>query len=234
MIPGKNILVIYSSKDTPGMNDADGAFIPQAIAFARVHGVPPSNMHGIPCPDLSNAKRFDRVLSALHNSQGLRQVAMFCHGWSSGLQFGLNKLNIPQLVQGLSAACVPEVKLTLYACSTASTNKNTRNIKMPGTDNGYADKLRDKMLEKGFKGGWVDAHLQKGHTTENPFMIRFYTEPRFENDWDLPGGEWLVSPKSALWPKWKKAVQDDTSPFRFKFGQMTEAEIYAYLATLPS
>ena len=230
MIPGKNILVIYSSKDTPGMNDADGAFIPQAQAFSKFYGVPKLNMHGIPCPDLTNVQRFDRVLKALHENQGIKQIAMFCHGWSTGLQFGLNKPNIPRLIQWLSAACVPEVKLTLYACSTASTNKDSRNIRMPGTNNGYADKLRDKMIEVGFRGGWVDAHLQKGHTTENPFIMRFYVQPRWEKDYDMPGGEWLVSPQSQLWPAWKRAIQDDNGPFKYEFGQMTQAEIYARLS----
>lgn len=225
-IPGNNILVFYSSENTQGKSDATGAFIPESEAFADLHGVPSVNRLGIPCVSLSNRKRLEEVCVFIRNKQGIKWIAMFCHGYSSGLQFGLNKLNIPLLVSYLSNACALDLKMTLYACSTASESKKTRNINMPGSNNGYADKLRDALLAKNFKGGWIDAHLLPGHTTENPFLMRFYTEPRFEGDIDLPGGDWIISPKSPLWPKWKQYIQNTKGTGRFEFSNMSTMEIY--------
>ena len=228
-LKGKDILVIYNSKNEKGKRDATGALIPEATKFAKLHKVPAENMLAIPCPGMPKRKRLEEVCMFLRNKTGVKWVAMFCHGYSSGLQFGLNKKNIPTFVQYLNMSCTKDVKMTLYACSTASTIKQTRNISMPGTDNGYADKLRDAMLAAGMRGGWIDAHLTPGHTTRNPFVLRFYTQPTFEGSWDVPGGEWLVSPKSVLWRPWKKAVQNMKDVFRFQFSNMTEEEIYKSL-----
>jgi len=224
-----NILVIYSSKNVKGKKDATGAFIPEAKAFAKLHGVPESNMLGIPCPGMPAKKRYKQLTDFLKTKKNIAWIAMFGHGYSSGMQFGLKKGNLPQFVSVLKKSCTKKVKLSLYACSTASTSKHTRQRNAPGTDNGYADQLRDHMLAHGFKGGWIDAHLTPGHTTHNPFIMRFYVEPPFEGGWDVKGGEWLVSPKSKLWKPWKKAVQNRKSMFRFQFSLMTEPEVYDYL-----
>lgn len=229
-IEGKKILVMYDSKNEKGKKDATGAFVPEAKKFAEYHEIPKENMLAIPCPGMPKQRRLEEVCMFLRAQQNIKWIAMFCHGWSSGLQFGLNKKNIPVFVKYLDGACNRDLKMTLYACSTASTSKKSRKISMPGTDNGYADQLRDALLLQGFKKGWIDAHLTPGHTTRNPFVLRFYTEPRFEKDWDLPGGEWLVSPKSKLWKPWKRAVQNMKTSFRLIFSELSEAEIYEYLA----
>jgi hypothetical protein len=228
-VKGKNILVLYSSKNVEGKRDATGAFIPEAMTFAKHHEVPEDNMLGIECPGVPAKRRFSEVCMHLRNKTNIKWIAMFCHGYSSGMQFGMSKKNIPILVKYMEMSCRKNLKLSLYACSTASTNKNTRKLSMPGTDNGYADKLRDGMLKAGFKGGWIDAHLTPGHTTQNPFVLRFYTEPSFEKDWDMPGGEWLVSPKSKLWRKWKRCMQNRKSMFRFRFTEYTEEQLYEFL-----
>ena len=223
---GKKILVLYSSTNVKGKKDATGAFIPEARAFAKCHGVPGENMLGIACPGVSNKKRFEEVCVFLRNKTGIKYIALFCHGYSGGMQFGMTKKNIPLFVRYLKMSCVKSLRMTLYACSTASTGKQTRKISMPGTHNGYADKVRDRMLATGFKGGWIDAHLTPGHTTRNPFVMRFYVEQPFEGGWDVPGGEWLVSPKSKLWRAWKKSVQNMKTSYRFEFPFMDESDIY--------
>lgn len=229
---GKNILVMYSNTNVKGKRDATGAFIPEAKRFAAHHEVPDENMIGIRCPGVPSKKRFEEVCMELRNRSEIQWIALFCHGYSNGMQFGMSKKNIPQLVQYMKMSCSDDVRMTLYACSTASTSKKTRQRSAPGTDNGYADKLRDEMLRCGFRGGWIDAHLTPGHTTENPFVMRFYSEPRFENDWDLPGGEWLVSPKSSIWKQWKRCVQHEKSMFRYRFTMYTEYQLYEFLAAL--
>lgn len=228
---GKNILVIYSSINVT-RRDATGAFIPEARAFAKCHEVPEENVVGIDCKNFKAPQRFTELCMALRDRRGIQLVALFCHGWSSGMQFGMNKTNIPMLVQYMKLSCMKDVKLILYACSTASTSKKTRSASAPGTDNGYADKLRDEMLKVGFRGGWIDAHLTPGHTTQNPFLVRLYVEPPFEGGWDVKGGEWLVSPKSAIWPRWKSCVQNRKSNFRFRFPLYTEDEIHEFLRSM--
>lgn len=227
----KNILAFYSSTNVT-RKDATGAFIPEARAFAKHLEVPDENVIGIDCKNQKAPKRFEELCVALRDHRNISLVAFFCHGWSSGMQFGMNKKNLPVLVQYLKMNCVKDVHLVLYACSTASTNKKTRSSSAPGTNNGYADSLRDEMLRQGFRGGWIDAHLTPGHTTENPFVVRFFTEPIFETDWDVPGGEWLVSPKSPLWPQWRKHIQDRKTDFRFHFPLCTELKIYRFLEIL--
>lgn len=231
---GKHILVLYSNKNVKGRKDGR-YFTKLAREFAKHHEVPSENMLGIECPGVPAKSRYrkaSRFISSKRNikdTPSIKWVVMFCHGYSSGMQFGLSKKNIHGFVSHLKFSCTKNLKMTLYACSTASTSKKTRKISMPGTDNGYADKLRDEMLKQGFHGGWIDAHLTPGDTVYNPFVLRFYTEPRFENDWDMPGGEWLVSPKSQLWHKWKRSVQNQISAFRFRYTLYTEAEIYEFL-----
>lgn len=231
---GSEILVIYSSENTQGVKDATGAFIPEAKALAKLYEVPKDNMLAVPCVSLRPNQRLEAVCQFLRGHSGIRWLTFFGHGWSSGIQFGIGLKNLPVLTQYLSYACSSDLCVTLYACSTASTSRSTRNPRAPGTDNGFADKLRDNMLSVDFEGGWVDAHLNPGHTARNPFVVRFYTLPRFEKDYDLPGGEWLVSPKSSFWQEWQKEVRSVKSLFRFRFPLMTEAEIYHYLMQISS
>ena len=213
-------VVIYSSKNVKGRRDATGAFIPEAKRFAKINNVPEENMLAVPCVGMKAEKRREIVLD-FFDEIGTRRVDMiawFGHGWSHGIQFGFNKRNIEDLVKALP---ITEHKHVLYACSTASTNKNTRNIKMPGTDGGFADTLRDTMLNYDFTSGWVDGHLQPGHTTRNPYMIRFMVE-----EGNTKGGSYIIEPGSGLWSIWVKALKTD---FRFKFPFMPVKEIQKYL-----
>ena len=225
------ILAIYSSINTHCKNDASGAFIPEAQEFARRYNIASGDMLSLDCVNFPAKQRREEVCSFIRNKKDVELIGIFCHGWPTGLQIGLNKPHIELLVQYLKLCARKDVKIVLYACSTAS-NKETRKIKVPlnigpGTDRGFADSLRDSLLKNGFSGGWIDAHKTAGHTTRNPFVVRFYVEPTFEGDWDVPGGEWLVSPKSKLWKDWRELLQTD---FRFEFPVLSEREIYTRLS----
>lgn len=220
-------LVIYSSKNTHGLKDATGAFIPEAKAFAEKYNVLDEDILPVNCRDFNVTKRREEVCVFLRNKSDVELIAIFCHGWPVGLQVGFSKSNITQLVGYLKMSCVENVKIVLYACSTGS-NRASRKTRVPknigpGTDGGFADTLRDTMLHYGFHGGWVDAHKTKGHTTRNPFLLRFHVQPVFEEEWDVPGGDWLISPKSELWPDWRRLLKTD---FRFRFPVMREIDIY--------
>jgi len=220
-------LAIYSSENTHGLHDATGAFIPEAKAFAEKYSVVDDDMLALNCRHYSLMKRREEVCVFLRNKKDVGLIGFFCHGWPAGIQLGFTKQRCRLLVEYLKLCCLPDVKIVLYACSTGS-NKETRQTTVPknigpGTDGGFADVLRDTMLANGFVGGWIDAHKTKGHTTKNPFVLRFYTQPVFEDTWDVKGGEWLVSPKSELWPDWRRIMKTD---FRFEFPVLSEREIY--------
>ena len=210
----ENTIIIYSSKNVKGRKDATGAFIPEAKAFAKYHGIPEENMLGVPCPGMKADKRRAMVTDFIKNGpcREIDMIAWFGHGYSSGIQFGFTKNNVFDLLDALLFKANDDLKQVLYACSTASANKESRNIRMPGTDGGFADTLRDEMFREGFRGGWVDAHLQPGHTTKNPYILRFLcNEERVEQG----GGSYLVHPNSSDWNIWSKAIR--TTNLRFDF-----------------
>lgn len=218
-ILGEEILVIYSNSNVKGKKDATGAFIPEAKAFAKFYCVPEENMLGIPCTRVKASVRRNSIKEflSIHNGGGIRLVAWFGHGWSQGIQFGFNKRNVGKLTRWMVGCCAPDVSQVLYACSTASTSKSTRKISMPGTDGGFADTLRDAMWEYGFTGGWVDAHLQPGHTTKNPYILRFICD---EDHVIRGGGIWLVKPKTTYWATWVNAVRNTN--FRYIFPTLSK------------
>lgn len=222
-ILGEEILIIYSSENVKGKHDATGAFIPEAKAFAKHHCVPKENMLGVPCTRLKSHERRKRVLDFFtrHDREHfVRLIAWFGHGWSRGIQFGFTKSNLYELVDSLKGSCAEDLSMVLYACSTASASKSGRKVSMPATDNGFADKLRDDMYEQGFRDGWVDAHLNPGHTTKNPYLLRFICN---DGHYDRGGGVWLVKPKSAYWATWANAIRK--TKFRYIFPTMANFDL---------
>lgn len=216
----KETLIIYSSKNVKGRKDATGAFIPEAKQFAKVNNVPESNMLGVPCVGMKADKRREMVFDFIdaNSNKNVEMIAWFGHGWSTGIQFGFTNKNLDELILAMGSTNFPDyMKQVLYACSTASKSENTRNIKMPGTEGGFADLLRDQMVADLYENGWVDGHLQPGHTTKNPYVIRFETDPL-----DTVDGEYIIDPTDELWGKWVKALKTD---FRFQFPYLTEDEI---------
>jgi hypothetical protein len=227
---GKRILVIYSNENTKGyVADATGAFIPEAKKLAQLYGVPSENMLGVPCASRQKVFRRDMIETFIRQHQDISWLTLFCHGWSSGIQFGFGFKELPGLVGCLACSCSKDLRVTIYACSTGSTSERTRNVGAPGTDNGFADKFRDHLLAAKFRNGWIDAHLTPGRAAANPFVVRFYTIPQFEDQVDLPGGGWIISPQSTMWPTWKRAMLDEKGTFRFEFPLMSEAQIAAEL-----
>jgi len=222
-------LIIHGSKNHKGKRDATGAFIPEARAFAKMHEVHENNVLALDCiknRPFARRRRVSGFFAKHDRAPKTGMIAIFCHGWTSGLQIGFGKKRVPELVEMLDHCCRRDVKIVLYACSTAG-NKSKGKAIGPGTNGGFADLLRDEMLRRGFRGGWIDAHLTPGHTTRNPYVVRFLTEPIFENEFDVPGGQWLIQPKTKLWEIWKKELRKG---FRFRFPFYHDYEISGHLA----
>jgi hypothetical protein len=222
----KNDIVIYSCENTPGKHDASGAFVPEALAYAELHNcanVFPQNYVRVPAAK-SRVNFYDCLLKAYEASGPITSIAFFGHGWHSGIQAGLNIRHIPALVAMLEDICHPDVKIILYACSTAENKikdheadpKELANI----CDGGFADRLRDEMWEyDDFEGFEVYGHKTAGHTTRNPYMVRF----------DRGGTIWAMPPGSPHWHAWVKALKENKNDIRYTFPFLRIDEIHEVL-----
>lgn len=203
------VLAFCPRSNSPGKKDATGAFIPEALAFVRLHGGRVAYFDNL----LPPAQRFRSVLQELSQSAPVECVAFFCHGHKNGMQIGANLRNIPTLaaaIAGVDARIVP-----LYACDAArdlDADRSDDSLPGPGGVGGYADRLSRAL------GGdiSVDAHTTAGHTTWNPHVRRF------------PGGKWIVEPGSPLWRKWRAKLREDRD-FRLTFPFMSIKDIHARL-----
>jgi hypothetical protein len=233
-MPDKNILVIYSNTNTGKKSDATGAFIPEARAFAKVHGVPAENVVGIKCPKTNKAKRRKQVLDAIESAGQygpLDAIAFFGHGWPDGIQFGFNRAHIPELVGTMQGYCSPSVKVTLFACLAAENDVRDKQVKQLGvaTDGGFCDLLRDEMVRHGMNKGDVTGHKTAGHTRWNPYWVRFLCSAVTNPEVGATGGAWLVEPGSELWRPWVKALKDQKGGLGYRLIFMSELDIKAEL-----
>jgi hypothetical protein len=234
----KNILVAYSNTNSHGKHDASGAFAPEAKAFAKFHGVPDENVVGMKLPKVAKRRRRERTMDAIATAgkdRLLDAIALFGHGWPQGIQFGFNREHIPSLVDHLAQYCRPDLKVTLFACLAAENDVRDRNVMNlgPATDGGFADLLRDEMVRRGLDRGWVDGHKTAGHTSWNPFLVRFLCVDVDDPEVGAEGGAWLVAPRSETWKQWCAKLKDQKSGMRYRFPFMAELMVKAELMGLP-
>jgi len=227
-----NICIIYSNTNTKGKHDASGAFEPYAEKFRVLHKVPIDNCTGVKFPGVPTPKRRRVVYDAIHANgrrEKLDMLALFMHGWPSGIQAGVNKNNLPNFVDLLTQTCKPSVRIVLYACLAAENDVRDSERKRlgPATDGGFADTLRDLMSAAGLTDGWVDAHKTAGNALWNPFVVRFVCQVRPQHAYPelYRGGAWLVEPGSQYWSEWCK---HDNLDLWYPF--MTQAQIFQELA----
>lgn len=229
----KNILVFYSNTNVRGRKDATGAFIPEAEAFARLHSIPKTNVIGIKLPRVNKEQRRREVLNAIKrhgHRDKIGAIAFFGHGWPNGIQFGFDRKHIPELVVEMTRTCTPDVKVMLFACLAAENDSKIDNRKIgPGTDGGFCDRLRDEMARYGLGEGRVDGHLTAGHTSWNPYLVRFLCTDVFDHEYGATGGAYVVAPRSQLWRKWITALKNQKGGMRYRFPFMDEIDIKAEL-----
>ncbi|MDD5511065.1 MAG: hypothetical protein PHI12_09680 [Dehalococcoidales bacterium] len=226
-------LVFYSSTDTKGKRDATGAFIPEARAFARFHDIPSSYCIGVDCKGLTAPERRKVVIDEISKRELWDVIAFFGHGWPDGIQFGFTRKTVDDLAGVIAAHSSPDVCVGLFACLAAENDVRDSTVKKlgPATDGGFADMLRDSMVRHGVSYGWVDAHKTAGHTSWNPYVVRFLCEDVDDPEWGAEGGAWLVEPRSALWKKWVAALRDRSTGLRYGFLISSEFAIKQYLLT---
>lgn len=179
-------------------------FVDHHAAVAREYQIPNLAPFG---------SRLGDLLADVEDAEApLGVVAIFCHGWKSGLQCGATLANAGALGAALRERGADTI--ILYACS-AGRDADARHdddlASGPGGDGGFADQLRDAS------GVTVFAHVTDGHTTRNPHVRAFRAGERV-------GGEWVVDPASPEWRAWRLALRADPS-LRFEFPFMTGAQI---------
>jgi len=218
-----NILVLHASVNSHG-HDATGAFIPEGINFNKHRTSKGDTVQLIPYDNsLAPGKRLEPFLKLIENANPFDAFVYLGHGLRNGLpSVGMTQANRKKFTDLLikKAKNKKSLYVTLYACSSAETTTG-----QVGGEGGFADKIRDDLVDAGFTQGWVDAHSVAGHATQNSMLRRFY----LSKEQAASGGTWLVAPGSPEFAQWRKKLnskwKDD--PFRFDFPYMTAAEVLA-------
>jgi hypothetical protein len=194
--------------------DVTGAFLPEAREFRAKHG---GTIHRFDNRKPSTHRRVDVLDGLIYGPTvtPFRSVSFFCHGLARSLQAGFDLDSVGLLAKAIRNVSVADVVVILYACSTASGLSR----QSPGGDGGFADTLRDRLVEAGARHCRVVAHSTAGHATRNP-NVRFFDGPG-----DV-GGISPVDPGDDLWRRWTHALKTD---FRFDFPFMSIDAIRAYL-----
>jgi hypothetical protein len=222
-------IAIAPAHNTPGINartggpwrDASGAFIPEAAAFARRHGLPPIVLFDNTQPYASRRGRVERALAGAAGP--LDVVAIFAHGWRDGIQTGHLRPHAKRLAGLLAKVSTPALCVALYACDTARDGDKDRkddDDPGPGGEGGWADLLRDELVLAGVSQCRVLAHGTAAHTTRNAYLREFRAD-------QSTGGTWIVEPDSTLWPAWGRAL---AGPLRFDLPLLSAMQIRERLA----
>lgn len=225
-----NELILVCPYNTPGRNPATGRvwrdgdeFMSEAIAYKHFHGGKAL------LSAINNEKppkeRFSRTLRVLAPNDAIERrldaLTVFCHGFKTGLQVGVDLSNLQEFCEALAAVSAPRLTITLYACSTGADDdldQADERVAGPGGDGGFADGLRD-MLESMEVDARVLAHATRGHCTRNPYVREFLSG-------ESRGGHWLVDPTDRLWPRWRQALEGE---LRFRLPRLSKEEIHAAL-----
>jgi len=222
-------LAFYSSTNTKGRHDATGAFIPEVKRFAKLHSLSTADLVPVKCVGVPRERRAAVVTERLRGCAdgSLAGVAFFCHGWPSGIQFGFDLQNVGALARLLAVKTESAPVVVLYACLTAENAERDQDVENvgPGTDGGFADALRDRLAEEGKTEGWVDAHKTAGHSTWNPFLVRFRLADVEDRQLGGVGGEWIVAPGSEHWHEWRRRLACSEDALRYRFPFLTTFQI---------
>lgn len=220
-----NALVFTGDRNAPDKPaDYTGAFLPEALAFMRHHGISTSNHLRVDLGKVENVRRqqvYDFIRRKTTEFGVINSYVFFCHGLTRKIQLGIripDLENFANLVKNSAGPGATAVTIALYCCSTGDG---------PGVggDNGFADLLRDALCKVGLVNSVVMAHVVSGHTTKNSQKKLF--EGR-GSPVGGTGGTWIVAPKSELSKKWRTAVTG-TSSLRFRVPFMTIEEIHKEL-----
>jgi len=214
-------LVITPDRNTGDDNDFTGAFDPEAIRYGRFYASVGDDVRrekvDVSAP---KAARRAQTLRFIRDASPFDRVALFCHGWTSGIQFGFDLgPTVEALADALVAASTNALKVALYACSTGRSDGPPGD----GGEGGFADSLRDLLAARGRPAATVFAHTSAGHTTRNPQCRMF--APGCEL-----GGVRLAETGSPAYEKLRKRLDSASDTLRWRLPYLTLDAIRAELA----
>jgi hypothetical protein len=221
------MLLFAPDQNLPNKNDALGAFLPEARAFARYHDVEPDDVIvRFPAHAPIQQRRSTCTLALRALTVELDVLAFFCHGWKAGIQAGFVRPHTLLLARLVAQYAKVDAHVLFYACDTGrDQDDDTSDDREPGPggDGGFADELRDGLDMLG-RRVTVVGHTTTGHCSQNPYAR--YFAPQCGGQ----GGRWFVEPQSAAWPLWVRALKDPRNSLRYRFWSMTPEAIAAELA----
>ena len=134
-----------------GKRDASGAFLPEAAHWCAVNHGHMIRVDGERSD--KEAMRYDVILALTEERfEDCRQIAFFCHGYRSGIQFGFGGKDGAACLAAAIQGCTDRCTVILYACSTGLW---------------FARELA-RQLGDGYQ---VWSHDSRGHTTRNPRLV---------------------------------------------------------------
>lgn len=219
-------LVLTPDRNTQS-SDYNGAFKPEAERYARFYTGQGDTVvtRRVDVSEHSPKKRL-QVLSYLAAEGPIDRLALFCHGWSEGVQFGLKcgdaeqKSLLAEAVKGIVAASTANLKVALYCCLTASNDKSTTG------DGSFADILRDYLCAAGRPNASVFGHTTAGHTTRNSDIRMFFGYGRAAGG---DGGADLVQKGTPEAHKLYDRLHDGNDTLRWRLPYMDLTAIPAEL-----
>jgi hypothetical protein len=184
----------------------------------------------VDCVRQTAAQRRNQVLEAITSigqKEKIDSLVFFGHGWPNGIQLGIRRKEIPDLVWHCRRYCSKSLVTILYACLAAENDVRDREVKRigPATKGGFADELARQLGAAGFSG-WGDAHKTSAHTTWNPYVIRFQMKS------ETPRAAWLVEPGSQLWDAWRRAVKGTNVRFEFPYWVEIDLKVQLWVPKL--
>ncbi len=217
--------MILPDRNSGTKHDQTGAFLPEAKAFARLHGIPDDCVIMIDLGKDQGARAAEVLarIVALSKGEPLRHL-MFCgHGIPRMLPQA-SRLTAEKLAGVVASTKHPEVDVFLAACLTGKGTPEDPETGVGG-DGGFADGLRDALCRAGSKNCRVFAHVTAGHATRNP-EVRVFEGAGSEVGGN--GGRYVIAKTSPLWGKWVRKLRD--TDLRLRFHLMTQAGLEAELA----
>ena len=227
------VLIFIPAHNSHGKKDVTGAFWPEARKFAKLCG------KGSKVIMINNKFGFNRrrsvVLKAIENeiesvgSDFYTSVAFACHGFQNGIQLGFKRAHVKILAKAIRSVTGNSsiVPVPLFCCSTGHDPDDDAFTAAGTGDDSFADKLRDALCAEGSNLCRVMAHTTVAHATSNPMVL-------FMDGMGTPdggvGGFPPVSPKSANWKFWKRALRDrKNNTLRFRMTYMNVGDIHKEL-----
>jgi hypothetical protein len=213
---------------TPDRNtkkaDYSAVFLPEAKKFLAHHGAPQRSLHQLELRPKPQAIA-DVMLEKIAAARDLEVLALFCHGFHDGIQLGFRLRTVRKLAEALAKVARQDLRVILYACSTARGASDDAKEEGVGGEGGFADALRDALCAAGISECQVDAHATAGHAVWNPNVRRFRGEGSPVGG---QGGGWIVQPrKQPLWKPWQAALRSGS--FAYDFPLLGIGEIHERL-----